>query len=76
MIDTALKKSFDQRFSLVRTLDKSRLIPETAQGSLSLRDADKGSCFTCFGDTYYVKEINRYQEMSDDFAIRQDYFIT
>jgi hypothetical protein len=76
MIDTALKKSFDQRFSLVRTLDKSRLIPESAQGSLTLMDAEKGSFFTCFGDTYYVKEKNRYQEMSEDFATRQDYFTT
>jgi hypothetical protein len=76
MIDTALKKSFDQRFSLVRTLDKSRLIPESAQASLSLMDVEKGSFFTCFNDTYCVKEINRYQEMSEDFAHRQDYFIT
>jgi len=76
MIDTALKKSFDQRFSLVRTLDKNRLISESAQASLTLMDAEKGSFFTCFGDTYYVKEKNRYQEMSEDFATRKDYFTT
>jgi len=76
MIDTAVKKSFDQRFSLVRTLDKNRLIPESAQASLTLMDAEKGSFFTCFSDTYYVKEKNRYQEMSEDFATRKDYFTT
>jgi hypothetical protein len=76
MIDIALKKSFDQRFSLVRTLDKNRLIPESAQGSLTLMDAEKGSFFTCFGDTYYVKGKNRYQEMSEDYSTRQDYFTT
>ena len=76
MIDTVAKKSFDQRFSLIRTLDKKRLIPEPDQASLTLMDAEKGCFFTCFNDTYYVKEKNRYQEMSEDFATRQDYFTT
>ncbi|MBA3012430.1 MAG: DUF4178 domain-containing protein [Proteobacteria bacterium] len=76
MIDTAVKKSFEQRFSLVRSLDKKRLIPEADQTSMTLMDAAVGCFFTCFGDTYYVQEINRYQEMSEDFARPQDYFIT
>jgi hypothetical protein len=76
MIDTAVKKSFDQRFAVVRTLDKSQLIPESAQESLSLMDAEKGCFFTCFDDIYYVTEKNRYQEMSEDFVTRQDYFVT
>jgi Domain of unknown function (DUF4178) len=76
MIDTAVKKSFDQRFSLVRTLGKDQLILESDQSSLTLMDAEKGCFFTCFGDTYFVKEKNRYQEMSEDFTTRQDYFTT
>ncbi len=76
MIDTAVKKSFDQRFSLVRTLEKNQLIPESEQISLTMMDAERGCFFTCFGDTYYVKEKNRYQEMSEDFATPQDYFTT
>ncbi|MBU0972110.1 MAG: DUF4178 domain-containing protein [Proteobacteria bacterium] len=76
MIDTAVKKSFDQRFSLVRSLDKKRLVPETDQTAMTLMDATVGCFFTCFGDTYYVQEINRYQEMSEDFARPQDYFVT
>ena len=76
MIDTVVKKSFDQRFSLVRTIEKDDLILESDQTELTLMDAEKGGFFTCFGDTYFVKEKNRYQEMSEDFTIRQDYFTT
>jgi hypothetical protein len=76
MIDTAAKKSFDQRFSLIRSLNKPRLIPESDQAALTLMDAKKGCFFTCFDDTYYVKEKNRYQEMSEDFATRRDHFTT
>jgi len=76
MIDTAVKKSFDQRFSLVRTLEKDKLVPESDQMSLTLMNAEKGSFFICFGDTYYVKEKNRYQEMSEDFTTPQNYFTT
>ena len=76
MIDAALKKSFDQRFSLVRTLEKNRLIPPSDQASLTLMDAQPGCFFTCLNLTYYVQEKNQYQEMSEDFAFRQDYFIT
>lgn len=76
MIDTAVKKSFDQRFSLVRTLEKEQLILESDQAELTLMDAEKGCFFTFFGDTYFVKEKNQYQEMSEDFTTRQDYFTT
>ncbi|MCP3943598.1 MAG: DUF4178 domain-containing protein [Desulfobacteraceae bacterium] len=76
MIDTAVKKSFDQRFSLIRTLEKEQLVLESDQADITLMDARKGSFFTCFGDTYYVKEKNRYQEMSEDFTTSQEYFVT
>jgi hypothetical protein len=76
MINTADKKSFDQRFLLVRTLDKKRLVSEEEQLELTIMDAEQGGFFTCFGDTYYVKEKNRYQEMSEDFSTPQDYTVT
>ncbi|OQY52444.1 MAG: DUF4178 domain-containing protein [Desulfobacteraceae bacterium 4572_89] len=76
MIDTAIKKSFDQRFSIIRTLEKSQLILESDQAELTLMDAGKGSFFTYFSNTYYIQEKNRYQEMSEDFKTRQDFFIT
>jgi hypothetical protein len=75
MIDTAIKKSFDQRFSIIRNLGKNQLIKESDQAALTFMDAEKGSFFTCFSDTYYVQEKNQYQEMSEDYKTRQDFFI-
>lgn len=75
MIDTAIKKSFDQRFSIIRTLEKNRLILESDEAALTLMDVEKGSFFTCFSNTYYVKEKNQYQETSEDYKTRQDNFI-
>lgn len=76
MINTADKKSFDQRFSLVRTLDQAHLVSHEEQVELTIMDAEQGSFFTCFGDTYYVKEKNHYQEMSEDFTTLLDYTVT
>ncbi len=76
MINTADKKSFDQRFFLIRTLDQKRLVSEEEQTELTIMDAKEGSFFTCFGDTYYVKEKNQYQEMSEDFSTPQDFTVT
>ncbi len=76
MIETAVKKSFDQRFSLIRTLDPAQLMSQEEQNALTLMDAEEGSFFTCFGDTYYVQEKNRYQEMSEDFSTRQNFYLT
>ncbi|MCG8689082.1 MAG: DUF4178 domain-containing protein [Desulfobacterales bacterium] len=76
MINTADKKSFDQRFSLIRTIDPEKMVSEEEQNSLTIRDAQQGSFFTCFGDTYYVKEKNSYQETSEDFSKPQDYTVT
>lgn len=76
MINTADKKSFDQRFSLIRKLDKTLLTSEAEQVNLTLMDAGEGTFFTLFGDTYYVMEKSRYEEMSEDFKIPQDYAVT
>lgn len=76
MINTAEKKSFDQRFFLIRTLDPKQLVPEDAQSELTLMDVGKGGFFTCFDDTYYVKEVNTYQETSEDYSEPQDYTVT
>jgi len=76
MINAADKKSFDQRFSLIRTLDQKKLVPEKEQSVLTIMDVEKGGFFTFFDDTYYVKEKNRYQETSEDFSTLQDYTVT
>lgn len=76
MINTADKKSFDKRFSLIRSLDRENLTTEEEQADLTLMDAVPGSFFTCFGDTYYVTEVNQYEEMSEDFKTPQDFTVT
>ncbi len=76
MINIADKKSFDKRFALIRKLDKTRLTNEEEQLNLTLMDAEEGTFFTCFGDTYYVTEVSRYQETTDDFKIPKDFFVT
>ena len=76
MINTAEKKLFDQRFALIRTLNPERLVPEKIQSDLTIMDVEKGEFFTCFEDTYYVKEKNIYQETSEDFSTPKDYTVT
>lgn len=76
MINTADKKSFDQRFSLIRTLDPEQMVSEEEQASLTIMDIEKGGFFSCFGDTYYVKEKNIYQETDENFSQAQDYTVT
>ena len=76
MIKPAEKKSFDQRFALIRTLDRDRLVSEDDQADLTLVDADKGTFFSLFEDTYYVMEKNLYQEMSEDFSKPMDHTVT
>ncbi|WDP84534.1 MAG: DUF4178 domain-containing protein [Desulfobacter sp.] len=73
IIDT---KSFDQRFSLIRTLSPERLVSQQEASELTIMDAQKGDFFNCFGDTYYIKEKTIYQETSEDFATPQDYSMT
>ena len=68
MIKPADIQSFDQRFSLVRTLKREHLVSEEQQTDLTIMDAQKGCFFRLFEDTYYVLERNLYQEMSKDFT--------
>ncbi len=76
MLDTATQKSYQERFLAIRQLDPGLLVPEKDAVSLSMMDLKKGSFFTYLSKTYYVKEINRYQEASDDFKKKKDVFIT
>ncbi len=76
MISASEKKSFDQRFSLIRTLDPDRLVSNEDQTRLTIMDTRKGDFFTCFGNTYYIQEINTYQETSGDFSKLKDFFVT
>lgn len=76
MISVSEQKSFDQRFSLIRTLAPDNMLSKEEQTRLTIMDAGVGDCFTCFGSTYIIQEINTYQEASEDYSKLMDYFVT
>ena len=76
MISVSEQKSFDQRFSLIRTLAPDKVLSKEEQAQLTIMDAGEGDCFTCLGSTYFIQEINKYQETSEDYSKLKDYFIT
>jgi len=76
MISVSEQKSFDQRFSLIRTLAPDKVLSKEEQTRLTIMDAGVGDCFTCFGSTYFIQEINKYQEAGEDYSKLKDYFVT
>ncbi len=75
MLDAATQKSFRERFHAIRSLDRGDLVPDQEASRLSVRDAGPGAFFTCLDRTWWVREINSYQETSDDFNTLEDYEI-
>ncbi len=73
MLDTATRQSFQQRFSLIRGLEKEDLAP--AGNTFTLQDAGEGAFFELDNQTYVVREISRYEETSEDFKTPQGYYI-
>ena len=73
MLDVAVKKSFKERFSTIRTLDKDALISSQQSLQLSIKDAGENAFFEYSGHTYCIKEKNRYEETSDDFKSKKGY---
>ncbi|WP_022666127.1 DUF4178 domain-containing protein [Desulfospira joergensenii] len=76
MLDPGVEKSFEERFSIVRTLSPAALVPEPEQMRLTLQDAGAQSFFTFMGKTYHVRDAARYEETSEDFKTREGYFLT
>ncbi|EIM62677.1 DUF4178 domain-containing protein [Desulfobacter postgatei] len=76
MIPVSEQKSFEQRFSIIRTLAPDNMLSKEEQARLTIMDAGVGDVFTCFGSTYIVQEINKYQEASEDYSKLKDYFVT
>ena len=58
MISVSEQKSFDQRFSIIRTLTPDKLLSRKEQTRLTIMDAGAGDCFTCLGSTCFIQEIN------------------
>lgn len=75
MLDTAAQKSFQQRFSSIRTLEKKDLLSPADALALTLKDAGKNAFFDLDGTTYLINDMNRYEEASDDFKTTKGYFI-
>ncbi len=75
MLDTATQKSFAKRFALVRKLEKEKLLSSEEKACSDIRQAGKNSFFEYENSTYFVNDINRYEETSDDFRTLQGYFI-
>ncbi len=76
MIPVSEQKSFEQRFSIIHTLAPDNMFSKEEQVRLTIRDAGVGDFFTCFGSTYIIQEINKYQEASEDYSKLKDYFVT
>lgn len=75
MLDIATQKSFQERFNAIRTLEKKDLVAAKAKTGLDIRTAGKNSFFSYLGHTYFVKDINRYEETSEDYKKKKGYFI-
>ncbi len=76
MISVSEQKSFDQRFSLIRTLSPDKVLSKEEQTRLTIMDAGVGDWFTCLGSTFMIQEINTYQEASEDYSTLTDYVVT
>lgn len=75
MLDIATQKSFQERFSAIRTLKKENLVSGPEQTKLSIKDAGRHSFFEYRDQTYFIKEHTRYEETSDDFKHKKGYFV-
>jgi len=75
MLDTATQKSFQERLTAIRSLEKKQLVSPGEKTQLSLKDAGIHSFFSYSQNTYFIKTLNKYEETSDDFKIKKDYFI-
>ncbi|MBU1195628.1 MAG: DUF4178 domain-containing protein [Proteobacteria bacterium] len=75
MLDIATQKSFQERFRAIRMLEKKDLVPAGGNTHPDIRDAGKNSFFCYLGHTYFVKDLNRYEETSEDYRHKKGYFI-
>lgn len=75
MLDTATQKSYQERFAAIRSLEKKAIIPASEKTGLTLQSAGKNSFFEYNGSTYFVKDLNSYEETSEDFKNKKGYFI-
>ncbi len=75
MLDIATQKSFKERFTAIRSLKKKQLVSAAQKASLTLQDVGQDSFFEYLNNTYFITDLNKYEETSDDFKSKKDYFI-
>lgn len=75
MLDIATQKSFKERFTAIRYLKKKQLVSTAQKASLTLKDVEQHSFFEYLYNTYFITDLNRYEETSDDFKSKKGYFI-
>lgn len=75
MLDIATQKSFQERLAAIRTLEKQDLVSLKEQTGATLQDAGPSAFFEYSGQTYFVQDLNKYEETSDDYKKPQGYFI-
>lgn len=75
MLDAATQKSYQERVTAIRTLKKEALVSRQDTAGLGIKDAGSLAFFDYLGKTYFVKEVNKYEETSDDFKTKKGYFI-
>ncbi|MCG8567423.1 MAG: DUF4178 domain-containing protein [Desulfobacterales bacterium] len=67
MLDTPTQKSFDQRFTMVRSLKPEDIIPLEEQAQFTLMDARRHSFFSFLKENFFIREVAKYHETSSDF---------
>ena len=75
MLDPSAQKSFQERFTAVRTLDREDLLSDRERTRMTIKDTGTNAFFELSGSTYCVREINTYEETSDDFKSKKGYFV-
>ncbi len=75
MLDIATQKSFQERFSAIRTLNANTLVSDQDKTTLTFKEAGNNAFFEYLGNTYFVKERNNYEETSDDYKTKKGYFV-
>jgi len=75
MLDIATQKSFKERFTAIRSLKKTQLVSLSQRMSLTIKDARLHSFFEYLGKTWFITDLSKYEETSDDFKSKKGYFI-
>ena len=75
MLDIATQKSFKERFAAIRTLEQDSLVTGKDTALPGITEVGRHAFFDYLGKTYFVKDLNKYEETSDDFKVKKKYFV-